>query len=80
MEASDTTAKVQLPPGVKIGAGRETSATNTQGVVVQGMVFPITLPNGSTTSVFIPYSEIHNTAEVKRLIDARVQAIMAISG
>ena len=72
--------RVNLPAGVSVGAGRETSQTNAQGQVVQGMVFPINLPSGTSTSVFIPYSEIHDTAKVQRLIDGRVQAILAISG
>jgi len=65
---------------VTVGAGRETSQTNAQGQVVQGMVFPITLPSGSTTSIFVPYSAIHDTAYVQALIGERVKAIMAISG
>ena len=80
MEGSGSSGRVDLPSGVRIGVGRETSATNEQGIVVQGMVFPVTLPKGSTTSVFVPYSEIHNTAQVKALIDERVRAIMAITG
>lgn len=80
MEGSGGAGRVILPAGVTVGAGRETSQTNGQGQVVQGMVFPITLPSGSTTSVFIPYSEIHDTAKVQQLIDARVKAILAISG
>lgn len=72
--------KVTLPAGVSIGAGRETSRTNGQGQVEQGMSFPITLPSGSQTSVFVPYSEIHDTAKVQSLIDDRVTAVTAISG
>lgn len=71
---------VDLPAGVTIGPGRETSQVNGQGAVQAGMVFPITLPNGSTTSVFIAYSDIHNTAQAAALIDKRVKAIMAITG
>lgn len=71
---------VKLPEGVVIGAGRETSQTNSNNQVVQGMIFPITLPSGSTTSVFVPYSEIHDAGTVQNLIDARVNAVMAISG
>jgi hypothetical protein len=65
---------------VTVGAGRETSQTNQQGAVVQGIVVPITLPSGTTTSVFVPYSEIHDTAKVQALIDKRVTAVMAITG
>lgn len=80
MSTQPGSAKVDLPSGVKIGAGRETSQTNGAGQVVQGMSFPITLPNGSTTSVFIPYADIHNTAQAKAIIDQRVSAILAITG
>lgn len=71
---------VMLPDGVQVGVGRETSQTNAQGAVVQGMVFPITLKGGTTTTVFIPYSEIHDTAKVQELIERRVKAITAITG
>lgn len=71
---------VQLPAGVSIGAGRETSQTNAQGIVVQGMQFPITLPSGTTTTVFIPYTTLTNLAATQALIDERVNAIMAVSG
>lgn len=75
-----SSGKVALPPGVKVGAGRETSSVNGQGAVVQGMAFPITLPGGSTTTVFVPYDEIHDTARVQAIVADRVRAIMAISG
>jgi predicted aconitase with swiveling domain len=71
---------IVLPAGVTVGAARETSQTNVQGQVVQGMLFPITLPSGSTTSVFVPYSVLGNTAQVQGLIEQRVNAIMAITG
>jgi predicted aconitase with swiveling domain len=82
MESSSSSpaAAIALPSGVTIGAGRETSQTNAQGAVIQGMVFPITTAAGSTSSVFVPYSEIHNTVKVQALIAARVAAIVAISG
>jgi predicted aconitase with swiveling domain len=73
-------APIQLPQGVTVQPGRETSQTNAQGAIVQGMLFPITLPSGSTTSVFVPYSVISNTSYVEGLIQARVNAIMAIGG
>lgn len=80
MEGSASTAKITLPAGATIGPGRETSQTNAQGQVVQGIVFAITTKGGTTTSVFIPYSEISDTAKVEQLIAARVNAITAISG
>jgi len=78
--STPSNAVVQLPEGVTVGAGRETSQTSPQGSIVQGMVFPITLPNGSTTTVFIPYSQITNVAQVQALISTRVAAIQAITG
>ena len=80
MSETSASSAITLPPGVRVGPGRETSQTDHQGMIVQGMVFPITLPSGSTTSVFVPYSQIHDTAAVKSLIDERVRAVMAISG
>jgi hypothetical protein len=71
---------IVLPPGVTVQPGRETSQTNTQGQVVQGMLFPITLPSGSTTTVFVPYSLLANTEVVQQLFAQRVNAILAISG
>jgi hypothetical protein len=80
MEGSSSTAKVSLPPGVKIGAGRETSTTNQQNQVIQGMSFPITTPNGSTSTVFLSYADLHDTAKASQIIAARAQAIQAIGG
>lgn len=81
MSMSDASpAPIQLPPGVTVQPGRETSQVNTQGQVVQGMVFPVSLPNGSTTTVFIPYTVLGNADYVQGLIQARVAAIMAITG
>ena len=78
--SSPSSAGVQLPAGVTVGPGRETSQTTPQGAIVQGMVFPITLANGSTTTVFVPYSQITQVAQVPQLISDRVNAIMAITG
>lgn len=80
MSTSSSGAKLDLPDGVSLGPGRETSETNAQGVVVQGLKFPITTKNGTTSTVFIPYSELHNTDAVKAIIDRRVNAIVAIAG
>lgn len=71
---------IELPPGVTIGAGRETSRSNAQGAIVQGLLFPITTRGGSTATVFIPDSEIHDTAKVQEIIGKRVAAISAIAG
>lgn len=71
---------VTLPPGVTVQPGRETSQTNPQGQVVQGMLFPITLPSGTTTTVFVPYAMIGDTNYVQALFEQRVNAILAIGG
>lgn len=81
MEASTASAgKIDLPPGATVGAGRETSETDAQGQVVQGVKFPITTANGSQTSLFIPYSEIHDKAKVQAAFTRRINAISAITG
>lgn len=87
MSAADSTlaaggpsGAVTLPPGVTVQPGRETSQTNGQGQVVQGMIFPITLPSGTTTTVFVPYAMIADTAYVQQLFTARIAAIQAIGG
>jgi hypothetical protein len=79
MSASEpSTTTVTLPPGVTVQPGRETSQVNPQGQVVQGMVFPITLPSGTTTTVFVPYTMIADTTFVQALFEQRVNAILAI--
>lgn len=69
---------VTLPPGVTIGAGRETTQANPQGLIVQGMLYPLTLPGGTTTTVFIPYTAITDAAQVQALFLARINALQAI--
>lgn len=78
--ATTDNSRVVLPPGVSVGAGRETSQANSQGQIVQGMLFPITLPSGATTTVFIPYAMISNTAWVQAQFTERIDAIQAIGG
>jgi len=73
-------SKVLLPPGVKIGAGRETTESDPQGQIVQGVKFPLTTANGTSLSVFVPYSDIHDTAKVQTIIERRVAGILAITG
>lgn len=82
MEGSSAGAsgKINLPAGASIGAGRETAETDAQGQVVQGLKFPITTANGTATSLFIPYSEIHDTAKVQAAVTRRIAAVTAISG
>lgn len=71
---------VQLPAGVTVGAFRETSSTNAQGQVVQGVVFPLTLPNGGTTTVFVPYTVLGNVSQVQQMFLDRINALTAITG
>ena len=71
---------VQLPAGVAVGPGRETSQTNAQGQIVQGMIFPVTLATGTMTSVFVPYTVISNIGAVQQLFNARIGSILAIEG
>lgn len=78
--ATTNGSSIILPPGVSVGAGRETSQLNAQGQVVQGMLFPVTLPGGATTSVFVPYSVLVNPAQVAALFTNRIQALLAIPG
>lgn len=80
MSTSTPATQIQLPAGVVVQPGRETSQVNAQGQIEQGMVFPITLPGGSSTSVFVPYSAIHDASYVQQLFEQRVNAIMAIAG
>lgn len=81
MESSgSSTGKVKLPAGVSISAGRETTMTNAQGAVVQGMQYTLTLGDGTTTGIFVPYSEVHDIPKVQAIIDRRVNALQAISG
>jgi 3-deoxy-D-arabino-heptulosonate 7-phosphate (DAHP) synthase len=80
MEVSTSTNKIDLPAGVAVGAGRQTSQSNEQGQIVSGLAFPITTKNGTTTTIFIADSELADTAKVKAKITARVNAIEAITG
>jgi hypothetical protein len=85
ISAPDPTAapnadRVVLPDGVTVGAGRETTQANPQGMIVQGMTYPVTLPSGTTTSVFIPYTDIENIPKVQAVFDARINALSAIPG
>ena len=82
MASNDTASSgsVMLPPGVTVSGGRETTSVNAQGIVVQGMNFTINLPGGAMTTVFIPYSDLGNTAQVQAMIMQRVQSILAVTG
>lgn len=69
---------VQLPPGVSVVGYRETSQSNGMGQVVQGLVFTLRLPSGGTTSVFIPNTNLSNTAAVAQAFAERVSQIESI--
>jgi hypothetical protein len=71
---------VVLPAGVQLGPGRETSQTNPQGQVVQGIVYPLTLSSGTVTSVFVPYTLVGNVPQIQALFDQRINGLAAISG
>lgn len=76
MEPSDG---VRLPAGVAISASRETSQTGLNGQIVQGMQFTLTLPSGASTSVFVPYNLMSNTALVQQMFLDRINAINAVT-
>lgn len=78
--STGTTIGLTLPPGVTLGPFRETSQTNAQGQVVQGVLFPVSFPNGSQTTVFIPYSLINSQQQVQALFDERINGLLAIAG
>lgn len=80
MSESAPSTRISLPAGVTIGAGRETSELNAAGQVVQGIAFPITTAGGTTATVFVPNSELHQTAKVQALFKAKADAITAITG
>jgi hypothetical protein len=71
---------LQLPAGVTLGAGRETSQSNAQGQVVQGVLFGLTLASGTVTSLFVPYSIMGNLAQVEQLFLTRINNLTAITG
>lgn len=80
MSDDTPTNAVRLPAGVKLGAGRETSQLSDAGQVVQGMVWPVTLSDGTTSSVFVPNADLHNVSKVQADIAAKVNALIAIRG
>lgn len=70
-----------LPPGWMAGPARETSTTNQAGQVVQGVQIPLTSPNQSTTTVFIPYTVLaQGAAAVQAVLDARIAALNTLPG
>lgn len=78
--SSSQPTSITLPPGVTLGVGRETSQPGPNNTIVQGVLYPVTLASGTTTSVFVPYSMIANLGMVQGLFDARIAALSAIGG
>jgi len=80
MSTSDQSAiTYDLPKGVQVVGAYETTTSNQAGSIVQGMQFTIQLPGGATTSLFVPYDELHDTALVHEMIAERVAQIQAIT-
>jgi hypothetical protein len=75
---SDPTS-VTLPPGVAISPGRETTQIGANNQNVQGLVFTLTLPNTTQTSVFVPYAVMAYPDQVAQMFADRVAQIQAIS-
>ena len=80
MSMNDGTGVITLRPGVTISPGRETVQTGSSNQPVQGMIFTLTLANGATTSVFVPYAIMTQTDVVSQMFAQRVAAINAVSG
>jgi hypothetical protein len=74
-------SNVVVPAGVgySVSPGRETTQIGANNTNVQGMLFNLTLPNGSVTSVFVPYAVLTQTDQVAALFNQRVAAINAIA-
>jgi hypothetical protein len=78
---TDNNTSITWPPGVVVGAGRETSQTSpATGQIVQGIQVPVTLPNQTTLSFFFPYSLLGTPGAVQALIDQRIAQVQAVTG
>ena len=73
-------AGVVLPIGVSVVGAKETTQPNLAGQLTQGMSFTFQLPTGATTTLFVPYSLLTDTAWVTQQVASRVQAIQAVTG
>jgi hypothetical protein len=71
---------VTAPPGVTVAPGRETVQQGPSGNTIQGMNFVLTLANGATTTVFVPYAVLSNIALVESMFQQRVDAINGVVG
>ncbi|MGD0020469.1 MAG: hypothetical protein ABSD62_14600 [Candidatus Limnocylindrales bacterium] len=79
MSNTETSPKVTLPEGWSIPTYRETSQANSAGQVVQGIAYTLQSPGGQTSSLFIPYSVLHQTAAVEAAFLQRIAALTAIA-
>jgi hypothetical protein len=73
-------SQIVLPPGVSISPGRETVQAGPSGNTIQGMNFTLTLLNGATTTVFVPYNLLSNIPVVQDMFDQRINAINGVVG
>ena len=71
--------QVVIPYGVSVSPGRETTQIGPNNQNVSGMSFTLTLPNTSTTSVFVPYAVMTNTDLVSQMFADRVNAINGVT-
>ena len=78
MTTMPSSSPVPLPPGTTVSAGRETSQLSSNNVPIPGMLYTVTLPSGTTTSVFVPYTLMSNRAVVSQMIAQRVNDILGI--
>lgn len=71
---------VVLPAGWSIPTWRETSQANAAGIIVQGVLFTLSSPQGQTTSVFVPNQILGATDAIQEAFSERIHAIQAITG
>jgi len=71
--AAASQEQIVLPPGVVVGAGRETSQVPALGgALTQGVIYPIQLANGTSSSVFVPNTAFSSIAQVQAIFDAKI--------
>lgn len=77
----NTPGQVTLPAGWNAGPGRETTALDAAGQVVQGLQIPLSSAAGATATVFIPNQALAQGATaVQALIDGKIASISIIPG
>jgi hypothetical protein len=70
---------VNLPYGVQVSPGRETTQVGPSNVAVPGMNFTLTLPSGAMTTVFVSYAMMAYPDQVSALFAQRVAGIDSIT-